>query len=63
MGFIAFSNVPFKLRLKTEKMISRITSKKKASFLFRSSLDLNHFFGLLYLGWESNPHSVARTGF
>ena len=63
VGFIRFTNVPFKLRLKTKKRTNRVAPKKESELSILELALVQPFFGLLYLGWESNPHSVARTGF
>jgi len=69
VGIIGYVNVPFKLRLKTEKTIVSLFFKKKRTPFLKLAYDLP-FFGLLYLERESNlsafqagPHDLAITGF
>ena len=62
-GIHSLNECSLQAALEKQKKNRSIASKKKASFLFGSSLTIHSFFVLLYLGWESNPHDLAITGF
>ena len=60
---LSAGKLPFKLVLKTTKGITVLVPKKEASFIFETRLHFHSLVVYPYLGWESNPHDIATTGF
>jgi hypothetical protein len=63
VGFIDYRQCSLQAALENQKKELIASLQKKASFLFEARSQFTIFFGLLYLGWESNPHDIAITGF